>query len=297
MSETTGITILAMPKPFRGHVGIIQRNAMASWTKLQPRPEIILFGYEEGVAECARELGLVHIAEVARNGHGTPLLADIFAKAEQHARHDVFAYVNADIILPGEFTAGVERVRRAFAKFLAVGRRTNLEIREALDFSEGWEEKLKERMRREGWLESYTGIDCFVFPRGTYEEVPPLVIGRVWFDQWLIKYAREKGLPVVDLTRFAAIAHQMHDYNHVAGGRELGAYGGAEADENLKYYGERPHTYTILSATHEMREDGRIRRVFWRREAFAVRRVLWEVFVHGTVGVRKRLGLRRGARA
>jgi hypothetical protein len=101
----------------------------------------------------------------------------------------------------------------------------------------------------------------------------------------------------VDLTRFAAIAHQMHDYNHVAGGRELGAYGGAEADENLKYYGERPHTYTILSATQEMTEDGRIRRVFWRKEAFAARRFLWEVFVHGTVGVRKRLGLRRGARA
>ena len=174
------ITILAMPKPFKGHIDTIQRNAIASWTKLQPRPEIILFGNEEGVAECARELGLVHIPEVARNRNGTPLLADIFANAERRASHDLFAYVNADIILPGEFTGGVEKALRTFPKFIAVGRRTNLEVREPLEFSEGWEEKLKERVHSEGWLESYTSIDCFVFPRGTYEQVPPLAIGRAW---------------------------------------------------------------------------------------------------------------------
>src|SRR5271167_3713481 len=117
MSGTTPITILAMPKPFHGHIGTIQRNAITSWTKLQPRPEIVLFGHEEGAAECARELGLVHIAEVARNRHGTPLLGDIFAKAERHASHDLLAYVNADIILPAEFTAGVEKVRQTFPRF------------------------------------------------------------------------------------------------------------------------------------------------------------------------------------
>ncbi len=297
MSTSTPITILAMPKPFRGHIATIQRNAIISWTKLQPCPEIILFGHEEGTAEIARELGLVHIPEVARNQHGTPLLADIFANAERHATHDLFAYVNADIILPAEFNSGVEKVRRTFPQFLAVGRRTNLDVREPLDFTEGWQEKLQDRMRREGKLESHTGIDFFVFPRGTYKDVPPLVIGRVWFDQWCIKYARKKGLPVVDMTKFTSIAHQLHDYNHVAGGRDLGTYGGVEADENLKYYGARPHAYTILSATHVMTEDGKIRRAFWRKEAADVKNFLWEIFVHRTAGVRKKLGLSGGARA
>ncbi|HEY2547550.1 MAG TPA: hypothetical protein VGI46_15880 [Candidatus Acidoferrum sp.] len=291
------LTICAVAKPFAGHIGVIQRNAITSWTKLEPKPEIILFGTEAGTAEIARELGLTHVAEVARNRHGTPLLADILASAEKHGSGEVFAYVNADIILPREFTGGVERARSRFGKFLAVGRRTNLEVREALEFSEAWEEKLRERMRAEGQLESHTGIDFFVFPRGTYREVPPLAIGRVWFDQWCIKYARKKGLAVVDLTRFAPIAHQLHDYNHVAGGREQGTYGGVEADENLKYYGERPHAFTILSATHVMTEEGEIRRVFWRREAAAVKNLLWEVFVHRTLGVRKRLGLSRRAGA
>jgi len=291
-----GLTICAVAKAFRGHFGVIQRNAITSWTKLEPAPEIILFGTEPGTAEIASELGLVHVPEVARNRQGTPLLEDIFGGAEKRGSGEVFAYVNADIILPREFTAGVGKVREKFEKFLAVGRRTNLEVNEAMDFRPGWEEELRERLRREGHLESHTAIDVFVFPRGTYVGVPPLAIGRVWFDQWCIKYARKNGLPVVDLTRFAPIVHQMHDYSHVAGGRELGAYGGVEADENLRYYGERPHTYTILSATHVMREDGTIRRAFWRREAALVKGFLWEVFVHRTHEVRKRLGLSGGER-
>jgi hypothetical protein len=286
-----------MPKPFRGHINVIQRNAITSWTKLQPRPEIILFGHEEGAAECARELGVIHISDIARNRHGTPLLADIFSVAEQRATSDVLAYVNADIILPREFTIGVDKVRRTFANFLAVGRRTNLNIREFLDFNEGWEDRLKELMRREGQLETHTGIDFFVFPRGMYKEVPPLAIGRVWFDQWCIKYALQNGLPVIDLTDFASMIHQNHDYSHVAGGRELGTYGGVEADENLVYYGELPHTYTILSATHVVTPKGRIRRSLFRTEALAIRTTLWEIFIHRTHAVRKRLGLSRGARA
>jgi hypothetical protein len=290
------ITVCAVAKPFQGHIGVIQRNAMTSWTKLEPKPEIILFGTEEGTAETARELGLLHVPEVARNRHGTPFLADILAAAEKHGRGEMFAYVNADIILPREFTAGIEKVRQRFGRFLAVGRRTNLEVREPLDFGDGWEEKLKERMRRDGWLDSHTSIDCFVFRRSTYEQVPPLVIGRVWFDQWFIKCARKKGLPVVDLTDFAPMVHQLHDYSHVAGGKQF-VYGGAEADQNFVHYGERPHTYTILSATHLMTKEGRIRRVFFRKEIFAVQNFLWRIFVHGTRSVRKWLGLSRGAHA
>jgi hypothetical protein len=290
MSEPRPITIIAMPKPFKGHIEIIQRNAITSWTKVSPRPEIILFGHEKGAAECASELNLVHIAEVARNRFGTPLLADIFKQAESRAQNDVLAYVNADIILPKEFMAGMEGVRQKFPQFLAVGRRTNLEVREPIEFTEGWEARLRERVGREGVLESHTGIDFFAFPRGTYRDVPPLAIGRVWFDQWCIKYARKKGLPVIDLTRFVKIVHQLHGYEHVAGGRQW-SYGGPEADENLESYGERPHKYTILSATHVMKANGSIQRAFFRKKKEAVQQFLWEIFVHRTQRWRQKLRL------
>jgi len=287
------LTLCTTAKPFRGHIGVIQRNAILSWTKLEPRAEILLFGTEEGTAETARELGLRYVADVARNKYGTPLLADILAQAELHGSGEVLAYVNADIILTGRFGEGIAKTRERFGKFLAVGRRMNLEVTGPLDFGTGWEDKLRARMEKEGRLESHTGIDFFAFARGEYENVPPLAIGRVWFDQWLVKYARKKGLPVVDLTDFVPIAHQLHDYNHVAGGRELGTYGGPEAEENLRYYGEKPHTYTILSATHMMTKEGRLRRVPFRPQMQAVQTWLWEVFVNKTARVRKRLGLTR----
>jgi hypothetical protein len=37
--------------------------------------------------------------------------------------------------------------------------------------------------------------------------------------------------------------------------------------------------------------------VFWQREVEAVKNWLWEVFVHRTAGVRRKLGLSGGARA
>jgi len=287
------LTICTTAKPFRGHIALIQRNALVSWTQLQPRPEIILFGTEEGTAEAAQDLGLRHVPDVARNRYGTPLLADILAQAERHGTGDVIAYVNADIILTRGFGEGIAKARQRFAKFLAVGRRTNLDVREPLDFAAGWEERLRARMEKEGHLESHTGMDFFAFPRGEYQNVPPLAIGRVWFDQWLVKYARKKAIPVVDLTEFAPIAHQVHDYDHVAGGRELGTYGGPEAEENLRYYGEKPHRYTILSATHMLTKEGRLRRVPLRSALHTAKGWLWEVFVHRTSRLRKRLGLTR----
>jgi len=289
--------ICTAAKPFRGHISVIQRNAIASWTKLEPRPQVMLFGAEEGTAETARDFGLTHIPEVSRNRHGTPLLADILAQAEEHTAGELLAYVNADIILLQKFAEGIARVCARFPKFLAVGRRTNLDITEPLEFGPAWQQRLQDRLDREGRLETHTGIDFFVFPRGVYRDVPPLAIGRVWFDQWFIKRARQQHLPVVDLTAFSPIAHQNHDYCHVPGGRNLGTYGGPEAEENLALYGERPHTYTILSATHVMTQNGHIRRVVFRKQAEAMRTFLWKIFVHRTHKMRKRCGLTRGARA
>ena len=59
-SRPASITIFATPKKFDGHIGVIQRNAITSWTHIQPKPEVILFGTEPGTAELAAELGLRH---------------------------------------------------------------------------------------------------------------------------------------------------------------------------------------------------------------------------------------------
>src|ERR1700741_1713280 len=115
------LTIFTHTKAFKGHVGLIQRNAISQWTRLRPKPEILLFGDREGTPEIARELGLRHIPQVKRNEYGTALLSDLFEKAHTLASNNILCYVNADMILLGDFMGAVRRVASWRDRFLMVG--------------------------------------------------------------------------------------------------------------------------------------------------------------------------------
>jgi hypothetical protein len=286
------LTFFSLPKAFKGHIGIIQRNAIKSWTLLEPRPEVILLGNEEGTAEVAQELGVRHVPEIGRNEQGTPLLSDLFHRAESNASSTLMCYVNADIVLLGEFARAVAQVRKDLERFLVVSKRINVDVDEALSFETGWEDDLRRRARKGGTSGDHTSIDVFVFPKGTYGEVPDFGIGRLWFDQWLIKAARESGIAVVDVSRVAPVLHQNHDYNHVSGGAEQ-VWRGAEAEHNFRLYGGTQHAYTLLSATHELCGSGEIRRVWMRKSLFEWRARFWDLAVRRTVDARDALWLRR----
>src|ERR1700746_416353 len=171
------ITIFAMPKAFRGHIDVIQRNAIESWTKLSIKPEIILFGTDEGTAEVAREFAVRHVAEVARNAEGTPLVNDLFAQGQRHAANDLLCYVNADIILLDDFSTTVEKIARFHSPLLMVGRRTDLDITQPIDFSNSaWESRLREEARASGLLRIPTLIDYFAFSKGLFADLLPLAL-------------------------------------------------------------------------------------------------------------------------
>ena len=285
------VTILAMPKPFHGHIGIIQRNAIISWTKLEPRPAIYLFGEEEGIAELAGELQINHLREIARNEFGTPLLDDLLRCARESARTPLLCYVNSDIILLQEFLDAVFAIHAQFPKFLGVAHRLNIEVQELLDFAAGGEDRLRWEIMPGGVPGDPTAIDLFVFPRDVYEKVPALALGRAWFDQWLIKDALRQSIPVVDFTQVARAIHQNHEYGHIVGGQQ-GAYCGEEARRNLAIYGGVPHAFTLLDVTHELLADLEIRRVHFRRQRAMVSAWLWKTCVQPTAALRAKLGLR-----
>src|SRR5258708_34484077 len=93
------LTTFATAKPFRGHIGIIQRNALQSWKALHPGIEIILFGADEGAAEAAKEFGLRHEPHVERNEWGSKRLDYLFARGQAVARAQMLCYNSCDIIL------------------------------------------------------------------------------------------------------------------------------------------------------------------------------------------------------
>ena len=124
------ITIFAIPKPFKGHIDVIQRNAIQSWTKLSPLCEVILYGDDEGTAEAAARYGVRARAGHRRNEFGTPLLNGLFEKTQQIASNDLICYVNGDIMLIDDFMKTVTKVAATKKKFLLVGRRWNVDIDE-----------------------------------------------------------------------------------------------------------------------------------------------------------------------
>ena len=172
------LTIFATPKPFRGHIAVIQRNAIRSWMLLRPACEIILMGNDEGTADIAGELGLRYVPDVARTTFGTPLVSDLFNQAQQLSGNNLFCYVNSDIILMSDFMQALQRVVDHKSRFLVVGHRWNFDIKEVLEFTLDWEEKLRSQVKKFAALAGANAIDFFVFPRDVLGEIPPFAIGR-----------------------------------------------------------------------------------------------------------------------
>jgi hypothetical protein len=252
------LTIFSTTKPFTGHIGVIQRNALASWARLSPEVQIILFGDETGTAEAAREIGALHVTDIERNERGTPLLNSVFGRAEQLSRHRFLCYANADIIFTDDLLPALERVSKWREKFLIVGECWNLDVPEALPVgSAGWGEALRARVRQEGRRRGRSALDFFVFPKGGYARWLPLALGRGGFDNWLVWGARTGGAAVVDVTDAVTVVHQNHSYGHVAGGF-VEAHMGEEARRNCELAGGMKRMLTLDDATHRL-EDGVVR--------------------------------------
>jgi hypothetical protein len=251
----------------------MQRNAIASWTALLPRPEVLLFGDEEGVADAARDLGVRHFPDVSRNEFGTPLLDDLFARAAREATGNTLVYCNADIILLPDFPAAIARVAASRARFLVVGRRWDLDLLRPLDsFGPDWQKALRQETLSAGEQRSPNFVDYFAFSRGLFDGLLPLAIGRAYWDNYLVWLARSRGADVVDASAAVMAIHQNHDYSHHPGG-SAGVWTGPEAKRNRALIGGWWHLYTIADATHMLSADGSFVRS--RRHPWLMAKRLW----------------------
>lgn len=292
------LTIFSTPKPFRGHINIIQRNAIQSWKRIHPDVEIILFGDEDGAAEVAREFGLRHVPHVPKNQFGTKLLRGFFEPAQQLAQHELLCYVNCDIMMLPSFTTALERALAVFPRFLMVGQRWNTDITQPWDFNnDGWDRRLAAFVAERGSLNDPTGIDYFAFPRGLYRDMPALVIGRIWWDHWLIWRARSLGALVLNATETVLAVHQNHDYSYHPEGA-AGVWQDEQSRMNFELAGGKRHLYTIEDSTHRLTSSGIERNLMsslgpLRRAAKPYVFPFWHRLLGVTRPVRHLVGLRR----
>jgi hypothetical protein len=258
MREMPFLTIFTAPKPFNDpHIATIQCNAIRSWLQLGEEVEVLLIGAESGMAEAAAELGVRQLAEVRRNEWGTPLVSSIFELARRASQATLLAYLNADMLVMADFLAAARQADRQTHRFLIVGQRWDLDVRQPLEFGPGWEARLRVEVRARGRLHAPAGSDYFIFPRPLFAELPDFAIGRAGWDNWAIYHALRSGWAVIDATRSIMAVHQDHDYGHLPGGRPH--YDLEESDRNQALAGGLAHLYTVLDTEQEL-VAGRVRR-------------------------------------
>jgi len=256
------LTLFSVPRAFSGHTGVIQHNAIESWVRLDADCEVILFGDDAGVAEASRRHGVKHEPQVMRTPQGTPILRDVFDRADAIARHSTLCFVNADIVLFVEILAAMRRVAATHRRFLIVASRFNSQIEEPLVFDDGWDRALRVTARNEGRMYPAAGSDIFIYPRGLFGTVPPFAIGRNFWDNWLMHRALENGARLIDATEIITAVHQDHDYSHVPDMPTDAKKGpvviNGEGQQNLALAGGVGRLTTVYDATEILTADGRL---------------------------------------
>ena len=232
------LTIFASPKAFTGEFDTIQRNAVASWTRLRPPPQVLLIGNEPGTAAVCRELGVEHVPDVRVNNFGTPFADSVIELAEQRARHPFLLWIAADTILCDDVTAALEEVSRRFERFCMIAGRYRLPRPAPIDFDDPhWQADVRGAAIGPLVGDVPAG-DFFLFPRSFWGRFPPFVEGRTAIDGWMLFRTLESGAALVDATSAVMTIHQDHAYGHHPHG-EAGVWFGPEARHNLALAGKR----------------------------------------------------------
>jgi hypothetical protein len=204
------LTVFTTPKPFVGHIDIIQRNALESWRVQFPDMPILMIGSETGAAQVADELGITFVPTVERH-LGIPFLSSLFNAALTYSSSNILAFVNTDIILPRGLIEGAEYAYKTHRNFMIIGQRHDIAVTQLIDFKTDWRAELLALTRS---LHPVTGIDYFIFNKELWDdlpEMPPYVVAGTSYDNHLVWAASQVGT-LIDATDSFLVLHQNHAY-------------------------------------------------------------------------------------
>lgn len=210
--------IYTYPRPFDGLFKTIQYNAIMSWMQLPV--EVVLIGDDDSVLKFAKEYGL-RCLQVKTNSLGTPLVPAIFEAANEDSRGK-FVFINSDIILFPSFYRSAKKCYGTYNRCLGIGQRTDMNVKERIEFDSGWEDRLWVRVENQGRLHQHWGIDYFVCKGHIWDEIPDFYLGRYAYDNWLVATAIKNDVPVIDMTEVVLAVHQNHHrvYNREEEGKQ-----------------------------------------------------------------------------
>lgn len=220
----------------------LARGAMA------PREwRILILTKNEQVREVMRTAAekyhaahLVEFADPFVNSLGTPFLDDALRQGSTFG--DVVLYVNSDIVLDVDMVLAIDHLHTHFVasaetrgpgaaggSFLGVGRRCEILFEQQIPYEDPREtEQVMQMLRRDCAIGPTYAVDFFIFPSAIPLDVPPFLLGRGGFDNWLIHAALEADVPVVDVSEFTVGIHLNHGYCHLS--REMCKKGAVDTE-------------------------------------------------------------------
>lgn len=205
------VTLFTTCKPFVGETAIFQENAIANWC--EQYSNIIVFGNDHGVAKIAKKYDLIHVPDIKVDEDGLPYLDSMFDAAQQMATTPFIAYINSDIILSSDFSCVVSTViEKADSDFLIVSRRKNIPITFSTLNNES-RTLFDDTLQNYATWDRANAIDLFMFNKELYSNLPPFVLGRMTWDNWLLWKARDQGAQVIDVSLDACLYHPIHGYS------------------------------------------------------------------------------------
>lgn len=254
------ITFFSVPKAFKGHIGIIQTNAIESWLKLKPVPEIILLGNDEGITETAQKYNLRHVPYLKNHPEWkAPLLDDIIQTAKNEASNNSLCFIHTDIILFQDFLEAFQLISKHFEKYLMVSSRWNMNIEDRVELnSEKERQKLRQLALATNDMYPSGGSDFFAFPKQLFKSVPPFLLGRGYWDNWMMYQALQENAALIDTTSDVVALHQNHDYAHIHGidsGERDGdrVFRAQQGDYNLSLAGGQKNVYNNYDANYVLK--------------------------------------------
>jgi len=235
------LTFVSSPKPFKGIDKENQYRAIKSWILSTENAEVILYGDSAGIDQAGIDLGVKVVKDVASTESGLPYFGAIADHAAIHGKYDTQVYLNCDILL-----CNLHEAAKAigFPKFLAIGQRIDLAAETFLDQHPAEYKEIINQLLTEGRVQMHetSGVDYFMFPRGLWNGVKQIVVGRGGYDNALLDFCKWNQYPIIDCTLSVIALHQFHDYSHVKGNRDT-VFFGADAKQNIEAAGR----YSFLS--------------------------------------------------
>lgn len=144
-----------------------------------------------------------------------PVLADMMKSLQDKAssKRSLFMYINSDIMVFDELVEAARFAARLaqYKKFFLCGTRHEMVIDDILNEKEFSLRSLRMMAKKKGVSRGKWYVDYFVFGQGAWKSVPRFVIGRPFFDDWLV--ANGAGISI-DASPGVMALHQAHNYVH-----------------------------------------------------------------------------------